>query len=81
MHNYVKSRNHDKRISNTPVLKEGQWAMVYVDVVRKDHTGKMTRKWRGPWRVLHVYGDGLLYMFNNGHKAHFERVRLFEPSA
>ena len=72
-------RNHDKRISNTPVLKEGQWAMVYVDVVRKDHTGKMTRKWRGPWRVLHVQGDGLLYMFNNGHKAHFERVRLFEP--
>ena len=73
------ARNHDKRISNTPFLKPGQWAMLYIDTVKKDHIGKMTRKWRGPWQVIKTYGPGVGYLFHNGHKAHFERVRLYEP--
>ena len=72
-------RNHDKRMSRTPTLQVGQKAMVFIDVVKKDNTGKMTRKWRGPWEVVQVYGPGIGYRFKNGHKAHFERVRLYEP--
>ena len=53
--------------------------MVYIDAVKKDHIGNMTRKWRGPWQVIKTYGPGVGYLFHNGHKAHFERVRLYEP--
>ena len=79
--NHVRmKRNYDKRRSYHPVLKVGQWAVIFMDAVRKKgHVKKLTRRWRGPYKILKVYGEGLLYQFENGYKAHYERVRLYIP--
>ena len=53
--------------------------MAYVDMIRVDNTGNVVRRWRGPWQVIRVYGPGIGYLFHNGLKVHYERVRLFEP--
>ena len=73
------ARNHDKRMSNYPVLKVGQFAMRFTDVVKKkNHMKKLTRRWRGPFRVVEVFDKGMGYLFDDGKKAHYERVKAYE---
>ena len=54
--------------------------MVYVDVVRKDHTGKDDKKVARPLAFpARIWRWTSLYVQQRAHKAHLERVRLFEP--
>ena len=53
--------------------------MVYVDMVKADNTGPVVKRWQGPWRVMQTPGLQESYSFPNGHKVHYERVRLHEP--
>ena len=74
-------RNHEKRRNYYPILKPGQWAMVFVDAVKKKgYVKKLTKRWRGPYKILKVYTKRVYCIkLENGYKAHYERIRLFEP--
>ena len=74
------ARNHDKRMSDYPVLRVDQYAMRFTDVIKKkNHMKKLTRRWRGPFKIVKVYDHGLGYLFEDGQKAHYERVKRYEP--
>ena len=73
------ARNHDKRMSDYAELKVGQHAMRFTDaIVKKNHMKKLTRRWRGPYKIVAVYDHGLGYLFEDGKKAHYERVKAYE---
>ena len=74
-------RNYDKRARWVQHLDIGQYAMVFVDVVAKDGTKKLQRRWRGPFKVLNLRKQGAVYVFKTAKgklfTANYDKVRPY----
>ncbi len=71
-------RNHDKKIKGQYEYKVGDLVMVYLNVVRKGNVRKLERQWRGPFAITRVFQEGRYFEFENGHKAHYSRLKMHQ---
>jgi transposase InsO family protein/O-acetyl-ADP-ribose deacetylase (regulator of RNase III) len=71
-------RNHDKKLRKSPTYTLGEMVMVYLNVVRKGGVRKLERQWRGPFRIKTIFQDGRYFEFENGYKAHYNRLKKYE---
>ena len=51
-------RNHDKRVGKVETYKVGDLVLAFVNVVKRDDMRKMTRLWRGPFKITQVLSGG-----------------------
>ncbi len=69
-------RNHDKKIKKEYQYKVGEKVLVYLNVVRKGGVRKLERQWRGPFEITKIHQEGRFYEFENGYKAHYNRLKV-----
>ena len=69
-------RNHDKKIKQEYQYKVGEKVLVYLNVVRKGGVRKLERQWRGPFEITKIHQEGRFYEFENGYKAHYNRLKV-----
>ena len=69
-------RNHDKQIKKEYQYRVGEKVLVYLNEVRKGGVRKLERQWRGPFEITQIHQDGRFYEFENGYKAHYNRLKI-----
>ena len=67
--------NFDKHCKGPKAYEVGDWVGVFCWIIPAGGTAKLSRGWRGPFRVTEVHQRGRYYHLSNGNKAHYEILK------
>ena len=70
-------RNHDSKVGKVEAYKVGDLVQAFVNVVRRKDMRKMTKFWRGPFKISHVISGGWAYRLDNGYRVNHENLRRY----
>ena len=71
-------RNYDKRVGKLEDYKVGDLVLAFVNVVKRKDMRKMTRLWRGPFRIEAVLSGGWAYVLDSGYKVNYENIKKYQ---
>ena len=73
-------KRFDKKAAGTKAYSVADYVWVFQKVIPPDGTKKLLKKWRGPFMITEVHQEGRFYRLRTGRSAHYENIRLHNPS-